>query len=762
MFHGAERRGSLGRFFLLIAFLALLAGFPSADSRAAALSPVATTGQSEAPATDWESLTPQERTALIARLSDDQVREILLQQLDVAAAGDEAAQNTFMGNLDDEVNAVRENLGLVLAEIWNLPSVIPFAFERLTKGRSDNHLLLVLLFFGVMIAVGAGAEWFVRWATRAPRERIRQRAQAALGTKFLLLVYRFLLDGLAVAVFLIGALGVFFALYQGHQPTRYLVMTYLTAIMVVRVSALVSRLLLAPKSPVLRIVPFADADAEYFNRCILWFAGVYAFGIMSCSLLRLLGLDPQLHLLLVVTVSTVLIVMLVTMLWRGRKPVAALIREGAGEDTVFGQVRRVFAETWHLLAIAYVVGIYFFSVFGSLSGHPAQSGAGIGSILIVLAFPFADAALKAILDGVFFKSGADRRSRMEMVVHRALRVVLILVALFLLGNLWGIDIFSLARGETSAVVFRAVLDIGFTLLLAYVGWELVMSYFDRHLPAQEDAGAIPEGEGGGAAASRLQTLMPLIRRFVQITIVVLVVMIILSSLGVNIGPLLAGAGVVGLAVGFGAQTLVRDIVSGVFFLADDAFRLGEYVDIGDVKGTVEGINVRSLVLRHHRGALHTVPYGEIQYLTNYSRDWAIMKLQFRLTYDTDVMKVKKIFKKIGAELLEHPELGEFFIEPLKSQGVLAMEDSAMILRAKFTAKPGKQFQIRKEVFSRVQQEFAEAGIHFAHRRVTVDLPEGVDPKSEQGKAIADAAAAAVGAEEQKEPGQAPAVGGAQA
>ena len=226
----------------------------------------------------------------------------------------------------------------------------------------------------------------------------------------------------------------------------------------------------------------------------------------------------------------------------------------------------------------------------------------------------------------------------------------------------------------------------------------------------------------------------------------MVVMIVLSSLGVDIGPLIAGAGVVGIAIGFGAQSLVRDIVSGMFFLMDDAFRLGEYVDIGDVKGTVEGITVRSLVLRHNRGPLHTVPFGEIRHLTNYSRDWAIMKLAFRVSYDTDVNKVKKIFKKIGADLMAHEELGDFFIEPLKSQGVLAMEDSAMIVRAKFMAHPGKQFQIRKEVYARVQAAFKEAGIAFAHRRVMVDLPPGFDAQNARGKAVAEAAAAAVAAE----------------
>jgi small-conductance mechanosensitive channel len=133
-------------------------------------------------------------------------------------------------------------------------------------------------------------------------------------------------------------------------------------------------------------------------------------------------------------------------------------------------------------------------------------------------------------------------------------------------------------------------------------------------------------------------------------------MVVLSELGVNIAPLFAGAGVVGLAVGFGAQTLIRDIFSGAFYLIDDAFRKGEYIDIGSAKGVVEKISIRSMQLRHHRGALTTVPFGEIQQVENFSRDWAVMKLAFRVTYDTDVDKMRKIIKKFGKELLEDEDI----------------------------------------------------------------------------------------------------------
>ena len=220
-------------------------------------------------------------------------------------------------------------------------------------------------------------------------------------------------------------------------------------------------------------------------------------------------------------------------------------------------------------------------------------------------------------------------------------------------------------------------------------------------------------------------------------------MTVLAALGVNIGPLLAGAGVVGLAVGFGAQTLVRDIISGAFYLMDDAFRLGEYIDVGDAKGTVEKIGIRSMQLRHHRGPINIVPYGAIRRMTNQSRDWVVEKLEFRLTYDTDITKVKKIIKRIGQELSDHPEMGPHILQPLKSQGVLAMEDSAMLVKAKFTARPGEQFVILREAYQRIKQAFDEAGIHFAHRQVTVFVPPGTPPASAAAMAAGAAAAGSV-------------------
>jgi small-conductance mechanosensitive channel len=294
-------------------------------------------------------------------------------------------------------------------------------------------------------------------------------------------------------------------------------------------------------------------------------------------------------------------------------------------------------------------------------------------------------------------------------------------------------------GETVA---DRLLDILVIVFLGYIVFQAFRIWIDGKIAEEQGDEEEAElgDEGGGSSASRLATLLPLFRNFVLIVIVVTLFLIILMELGVNVGPLFAGAGIVGVAVGFGSQSLVRDIFSGAFFLFDDAFRKGEYIDVGGVKGTVENISVRSFQLRHHLGALHTIPFGEIQVLTNYSRDWVIMKLPLRVTYDTDVEKVRKLIKTLGKELLNDPVIGKNFIQPLKSQGVIEMQDSAMIIRVKFMTKPGDQWLVRKKVYEEIRLLFEREGIDFAHREVTVRLKDGKvdDLTPEQKREIAAA------------------------
>ena len=311
-------------------------------------------------------------------------------------------------------------------------------------------------------------------------------------------------------------------------------------------------------------------------------------------------------------------------------------------------------------------------------------------------------------------------NRSQPLIRKIMGILVGCVLFFWVLDLWGLDL-PLGRS-----IVQSVVSIFATLLLAYVGWEICRTIIDRKL--EEDraqSGLDMEESEEGGEGSRKGTLLTLLRKVIVALIGVIVVLISLNAVGINIGPLLAGAGILGLAIGFGSQTLVKDILSGVFFLMDDAFRVGDYIETAGTKGMVEHISLRSLRLRHPRGMVYTIPFGDMGSVQNFSRDYIITKLDVRVRYDADIDKIRKIVKKISLELEQDEETGQLLLSKIKSQGVRAMDDSAMILRVKFKTKPGDQFVLRREVYRRIQERFREEGIEFAHRNVTVYLPPEV-------------------------------------
>jgi small-conductance mechanosensitive channel len=284
--------------------------------------------------------------------------------------------------------------------------------------------------------------------------------------------------------------------------------------------------------------------------------------------------------------------------------------------------------------------------------------------------------------------------------------------------------------------------------LALVGWRWLNVFITRKLAetAPDPADQKDEDdEFGGVVLDRSHTLLPMLRKFLGTVLFVMVIMIVLSSIGVDIGPLLAGAGVIGLAIGFGAQKLVSDVLSGFFFLMDDAFRVGEYIKAGSVSGTVEATTLRNAMIRHHLGTLQIVPYSDMGTITNSMRGGLVIKINIDLPYDTDIEVVRKVIKKVGKKMLTNPDYGDDFIQPVKSQGVSKVGDSVMTFRVKFTAKPGTQFVIKREAFRQIKDALEKKGIYLAHRKVIVEVPETPKESSaDREQAIRAGAAAALG------------------
>jgi small-conductance mechanosensitive channel len=292
----------------------------------------------------------------------------------------------------------------------------------------------------------------------------------------------------------------------------------------------------------------------------------------------------------------------------------------------------------------------------------------------------------------------------------------------------------LLRGLLNAIVIALAADFGWSIIKALIQRKLgVTSAVEGDHPLEPQQ-------------ARLRTLLPIIQNIMFAVVVIMAVLMILASIGIQIGPLIAGAGVVGVAVGFGAQTIVKDVISGIFYLFDDAFRVGEYISSGKFMGTVESFSLRSIKLRHHRGPLFTVPFGELGAVQNLSRDWVTDKFNITVGYDTDLDKARKLIKKIGLELAADPEFTPWVLEPIKMQGVKEFGDYGIVLRMKVTTKPGGAFAMKRKFYLLVNRAFKENGIELPVPTVHVQQGDAAAPAVAQSHLAARRKAAEAGEE----------------
>ncbi len=327
----------------------------------------------------------------------------------------------------------------------------------------------------------------------------------------------------------------------------------------------------------------------------------------------------------------------------------------------------------------------------------------------------------------------DAATLRHLIFTHAIRAAVVAAAVGWLALVWHLNPDAPGRQDPwiAALVYGGVKSV-VVLLLADLLWHLARHWIDRTLRTASDTTALSHAEA--ARVARFRTLLPIFRNAIAVLVLVIAGLIVLSQLGVQIAPLLAGAGIFGVAIGFGSQTLVKDIISGVFYMLDDAFRVGEYIQAKNYKGTVEGFSLRSVRLRHHRGPVFTVPFGELGAVENMSRDWVIDKFRISVGYETDIETARKLTKKVGAELKADAELGPLFIEPLKMKGVEEFGDYGIALSFGMTTVPGMQTYIRRKAYAKLREAFLANGISFAQPRVQV----GGDERADGAAAVATA------------------------
>ncbi len=701
-----------------------------------------------------EDLTPEQVDDLVARMSDDQVRAILLDRLD-AVAEERAAEAADREDPIKELNAIWEAMVAswthVLTTIPNLISAQVHATENFIGTFGSTGALTLMGIVLSVLVVGFIAEKLFYLLTRKWHENSGMHQDNDLRGAVRFLFRRFCREIAGLVVFYVIIRAVGRGLMTPEQIT-YAAPFVFYLIWVPRLGAAASRFVLAPNQPHYRLVNIDDHWAKFLHRNLIGLLILIGLTLFTVHFNALNGITPG-ETRIGFWLNAGIHIYIGVIAWKAREGLTQMMLGTDPDHTKFDEE---VAYYYPYFAIGVSAVIWLLVEFLAAQRDPVLrslllQGAHFTTMFWLLIAPALDTLIRGLVrhlqppmlgEGPVAERAYKSTKRSYIRIGRVLAGVLVIL---MISRAWDLNLQEIAGGGDESgsklVQFFIIIAIGYILN------EVISLWINRRLAKEHTAnGQSPDeeaGEGGGAGGSRLATVLPLLRVTAQVAIAVIFVLLALGALGINITPLLAGAGVLGLAIGFGAQKLVADIVGGIFFLVDDAFRVGEYVDVGGTTGTVEKISIRSMQLRHHRGPVHTIPYGEIQKLTNYSRDWVIMKLKFTVPFDTDPNKVKKIFKKIGAEMMADETHKDGFLQPFKSQGVFDFDDVGMIIRGKFMAKPGKQFTLRKEIFNRVKASFKENGIDFARREVRVAIPglEDADHLTEEQKAAVGAAAA---------------------
>ncbi len=729
-----------------------------------------------------EGVAPAEVDSVLAALSDEQVRALLIEELKKDAALQPEAQqggdglvglvsgllHTLDGN--GEVN-VGEFLAMEMRTARSLPADMDWLQRRFSadtsRSGSGRNLALLLLVLGGGFVV----EHLFRLMTGGVRRQFMDQVVPDLTgmMRFWASVLRVLPTVIQIAVFGVTALLIFvLSPLEQMQSVRYLFLALLFIITAIRLTSALSELFFSPGFPDLRLAPVSDGAAAKIHGAVVFLSSYTFIAVSFIALAREVGLQGATLSLIAIMLATLLLFFIAVVVFVNRQPVAEAILSGGEEEGGVSWLSRIFASIWHVLVLCYILMVWFFMIFQKIQGQEQGRGAFLFSLMLVPAFVILDRVGLWVVRSIVYTmrlydpATLPDDDNLQAAVHKMetdkrglVRRVHGVVRFFILAAMvaWGLKMWGYPL-PYAGVITKAVFDSLVTLTLALLFWRLASGYIERKIaeatPEEEENEDNDDEWGAAANRGRSYTLLPMVRKFIGTTLVVMVTLIILSSMGVDIGPLLAGAGVIGLAIGFGAQKLVADVFSGFFYLLDDAFRVGEYMEAGGVSGAVEAITLRNVMLRHHRGMLQIVPYSELGAITNYMRGGIVVKFNLEFPYDTDIDKVRKIIKKVGQAMLQDPEFGDDFIRPVKSQGVREITASVMVIRVKFTAKPGTHFVIRREAYRRITEALAAKGIHYAHRKVIVELPQEAKEASPPDQLKELGAAAAMAAIEEEE------------
>lgn len=680
---------------------------------------------------------PEKRDAFVKDLKGLIKAKKALDDKEDKAAGEEDKQLLIVRWVFEHFEEAARDVRNVAATMGDLMEQAPDGVRRIqaSLAQLENRSRLITLFFnaGIAAMIGLVSALLLRRPVRSATVKMK-----TLSSKIGWGCVYILLKGIPYLILCI-AFDILSELWPSFLSGRTVVLLFFTLLFFYRVAAAVFQVLFSADDPHSRILAVSDENAHYLWIWMRRFA-IYAFFYFMLTRALLWTRTAQdyfAHLrgLLLVTFPVMLTVFILQI---AREMRIKSKREREEQDVVETAAKKrksrlveALIRYWPILAVGYTWAVFLSFLFHYEKGFEYLFRATLGTAVAVLIMLLCFRALDLTFRWLFrinemvkqrFPVLEEKANRYVLIVKKGLAVALAIVGSGVIAEIWGVPVSEFVASDAGGTIILRAVAIIITL-------SVVFSII--HMCNALSAYLLRERRGRWEKelTQKQKTLIPVIQTAINIAVAFVGGIIILDRLGVNTTPILAGAGIVGLAVGFGSQTLVKDLINGLFILFEESIRVGDWARVGNQGGMVESVGLRTVKLRDINGTVHVIPNSTIDSLSNYSKVFSRTVMDIGIAYREDVDEVMEILKELGEELQRDPEYGPSILEPLEILGLDRFEDSAVIIRARFKTQPLKQWGVKREFYRRMKRVFDERGIEIPFPHQTLYMGE---PK--QGKA----------------------------
>ncbi|MGS4680734.1 mechanosensitive channel protein [Enterobacter soli] len=663
--------------------------------------------------------------ALADILENDTSRQALIGQLRNAAATpsqepvpaiappETAEQKTVLENVTEVSRHYSEALSSRFAQLWrNLIGSPHKPFNPQTFTTAVSHFLM-------LAAIVFAFYWLARlcaWPLYRKMGQWGRKKNRDKGSWFplpLMITGAFIIDLLLLALTLFVGQISSDALNADSKTIAFQQALFLNAFALIEFFKALLRLIFCPGVPDLRPFTIQDKSAKYWALRLSILSGLIGYGLLVAVPIISNQVNVQFGALANVLIMLCITLWALYLIFHNKKHITESLLQLADRSlSFFSLFIRAFALVWHWLASAYFIVLCFFSLFDPGNSLKFMMGATFKSLAIIGIAAFVSGLLSRWISKTITLSPQVQRNYPELqkrvngwasVSLKVARILTVCVAVMLLLNAWGLfDFWNWLHNGAGEKTVDILIRIALILFFSAVGWTLLASLIENRLVSDIHGRPLP--------SARARTLLTLFRNALAVIISTITIMIVLSEIGVNIAPLLAGAGALGLAISFGSQTLVKDIITGIFIQFENGMNTGDLVTIGPLTGTVERMSIRSVGVRQDTGAYHIIPWSSITTFANFVRGIGSVVANYDVDRHEDADKAKQALQAAVEELLEMDGIRGLIIGEPSFAGIVGLTNTAFTLRVSFTTQPLKQWTVRFALDSMVKKHFDLADV----------------------------------------------------